>query len=97
MGCYWMKHDLPQAPEWIPESEFRDTLLTEKLPKALRDKNLFWINVCQYLTHDDAQLPPEDYMRHWKEVYECCLSDNLSTLRRLSYLSFDGPGGKELH
>jgi hypothetical protein len=86
-----MKDNYPRAPEWMPESEFRDTLLVQKLPAALRDKNFFWINVRQYLTSDDAQLPPEDYLHHWKEIYDCCLSDNLSTLRRLSYLRFEGP------
>jgi hypothetical protein len=91
-----MKKDLPQAPDWIPESEFRDTLLVQKLPAALRDKTLFWINVRQYLTHDDAQLEPEHYLRHWKEIYDSCLSDDLSTLRRLSYLSFDAPGQKDV-
>ncbi len=86
-----MKDDSSRPPEWIPESEFRDTLLTQKLPVAVRDKNLFWINVRQYLTHGDAQLPPEDYLRHWKEIYDCCMAEDLSTLRRLSYLSFEPP------
>jgi hypothetical protein len=92
-GCKGMKRN-SSAPDWIPESEFRDTLLQQKLPAALRDKNFFWINVRQYLTHDDARLPPEDYLRHWKEIYDCCLSDDLATLRRLSYLSFEAPRKK---
>jgi hypothetical protein len=87
-----MKDKLPGALKWIPESEFRDTLLEQELPVALRDKNFFWINVRWYLKHDDAQLPPEDYLRHWKKIYDCCLSDELSTVRRLSYLSLDAPG-----
>jgi hypothetical protein len=89
-----MKDD-SQAPDWIPECEFRDTLLIEKLPAALRARNLFWINVRQYLTHDDANLPPEDYLRHWQQIYHCCLSDDLSNLRRLSYLSFEPPRQKK--
>ncbi|MGA2000220.1 MAG: hypothetical protein ABSG52_09515 [Terriglobales bacterium] len=92
-----MKDSLPRAPEWIPESEFRDTLLVQKLPAALREKNFFWINVRQYLTSDDAQLAPEDYLRHWQEIYECCLSDDLSRLRRVSYLSFEGPRQNDVH
>jgi hypothetical protein len=83
-----MKDHLPRPPEWIPERELRDTLLVEKLPAALRGRNLFWINPRRYLTHDHAQLPPEDYLRHWKGIYDTCLSDDLSTLRRLSYISF---------
>jgi len=79
------------APEWIPESEFRDTLLVQKLPAALRSKNFFWINVRQYLIHADAQLPPEDYLRHWKEIYDSCLSDDLTNLQRVSYLSVEPP------
>jgi len=85
-----MKSD-SRSRKWIPESEFRDTLLVQKLPAALRDKNFFWINVRQYLTHDDARLPPEDYLRHWKEIYDCCLAEDVATLRRLSYLSFEEP------
>jgi hypothetical protein len=92
-----MKDNYPRAPEWIPESEFRDTLLVQKLPAALRGKNFFWINVRQYLTHDDAQLPPEDYLRHWQEIYDCCLSDDLAGLRRVSYLSFEGPQRNGVH
>jgi hypothetical protein len=92
-----MEDNLPRVPEWVPESRFRDTLLVEKLPAALRTRNLFWINVRQYLTHDDAQLPPEDYLRHWKKVYECCMSHDLRTLRRLSYLSFDAPWEYDIH
>ena len=92
-----MKNNSPRAPEWIPECEFRDTLLVQKLPVALRDKNFFWINVRQYLTHDDAQLPAEDYLRHWQEIYECYLSDDLARLRRVSYLRFDGPQPNDVH
>jgi hypothetical protein len=92
-----MKDRSTRAPEWLPESEFRDTLLMEKLPAALRDKNFFWINVRQYLTSEDAQLAPEDYLRHWQEIYECCLSDDLSRLRRVSYLSFEGPQKNDMH
>jgi hypothetical protein len=92
-----MKDRSTRAPEWLPESEFRDTLLMEKLPAALRDKNFFWINVRQYLTSEDAQLAPEDYLRHWQEIYECCLSDDLSRLRRVSYLSFEGPQQDDVH
>ena len=92
-----MSNDLHRPPEWIPERVFRDTLLVEELPAALRGKNLFWINPRRYLTHSDAQLPPEDYLHHWKEIYDTCLSDDLSTMRRLSYLSFEAPGGKDIH
>jgi hypothetical protein len=92
-----MKSDFPKAPEWIPESAFRDTLLVQKLPAALRDKNLFWINVRRYLTHNDAHLPAEDYLRHWKEIYDSCLSDDCSLVRRVSYLSFEPPAETDIH
>jgi hypothetical protein len=91
-----MVDDLPRPPQWIAERELRDTLLEENLPAAFRGKNLFWINVLQYLRHDDADLPPEDYLRHWKEIYDICLSDDLSALRRLSYLSFEAPSDKDI-
>lgn len=87
----------PRPPEWIPESEFRDTLLAQELPAALRTRNLFWINVRRYLKHGDADLPPEDYLRHWKKIYDSCMSDDLSTLRRLSYLCFEKPKSKDIH
>ncbi len=83
--------DSPLPQEWIPESKLRDALLPGKLPAAVRNKNLFWINVRRYLQHQNAQLPPEDYLNHWKAIYECCLSQDLETLRRLSYVSFDEP------
>ncbi len=83
--------DSPRSQEWVPESRLRDALVAGKLPAAVRDKNLFWINVRQYLQSPNAQLPPEDYLNHWKAVYECCLSHDLETLRRLSYVSVDDP------
>jgi hypothetical protein len=86
-----MNDDLPRAPEWMPESELRDVLFRGKLPAALRNKNLFWINIQRYLKHSDADLPPDDYLRHWNEVYERCLSEDLSTLRGLTYVSFEEP------
>ncbi len=89
-----MKKALPLAPEWMPESELRDALISEKLPHALQHRNLFWINVRRYLQHEHAQLPPEDYLRHWRDVYQCCLAEDTSTLRGLSYVSFDDPGSQ---
>ena len=91
-----MSNVLPRPPEWIPERELRDALLVEKLPPAVSNKNLFWINPRRYLTHSDAQLPPEDYLHHWKEIYDTFLSDDPSTLRCLSYLSFEAPGDKDI-
>jgi hypothetical protein len=88
--------DFPRSQEWIPESTLRDALVPGKLPAAVRNKNLFWINVRQYLQHQHAQLPPDDYLKQWKAVYECCLSQDLETLRRLSYVSFEVPDDSEV-
>jgi hypothetical protein len=89
-----MKSD-SRSRKWIPESEFRDTLLVQKLPAALREKNFFWIDVRRYLRHDDARLPADDYLRHWQQIYECCMSEDVATLRRLVYLSFEEPRRKK--
>ncbi len=77
--------------DWMPESALRDALIAGKLPQALRDRNLFWINIRQYLRHSDADLPPEDYLRHWRAVYECCLAEDTEALRALSYVTFEDP------
>ena len=77
--------------EWVPESVVRDALIADRLPAAVSSRTLFWINVPRYLAHDDAQLPPEDYLRHWREIYRCCLADEPVTLRGLSYVSFEEP------
>jgi len=92
-----MNDDVPRAPEWMPESELRDVLFRGKLPAALRDKNLFWINIPRYLKHEDADLPAEDYLRHWNEVYEHCLAEDVAALRGLSYVSFEEPAEQEVH
>ena len=89
-----MADDPPPTPEWIPESKLRDALFRGKMPAALRDRNLFWVNVQRYLQHADANLPAEDYLNHWKSVYECCLAEDVSTLRGLSYVSFEEPKSK---
>jgi hypothetical protein len=77
----------------MPESVLRDALIAERLPTALASRTLFWINIRQYLAHQDAQLPPEDYLRHWREIYRLCLAQDTSRLRGLSYVSFDEPNG----
>jgi hypothetical protein len=81
----------PRSHDWMPESALRDALIAGKLPHAIRDHNLFWINVRQYLQHEHADLPPDDYLRHWQQIYECCLSEDISALRGLSYVSFEDP------
>ncbi len=86
-----MHDDVSRAPEWLPESALRDALFAGRLPAALREKTLFWINVSRYLKHEHANLPPEDYLNHWRAVYECCLSQDLSVLRGLSYVSVEKP------
>ena len=88
-----MRKDRPPGPDWVPESELRDTLISGRLPAALKDKTLFWVNVRRYLQHADAQLPAEDYLKHWAEIYRCCLSEDTSDLRGLSYVSFEEPRG----
>jgi hypothetical protein len=77
--------------EWLPESALRDALIAERLPAAVGGQNLFWINIRQYLSHDDAQLPPEEYLRHWREIYRSCLNQETSRLSALSYVSVEGP------
>jgi len=84
--------------EWLPESALRDALIAERLPAALSCQNLFWINIQQYLNHDDAQLPPEEYLRHWREIYRSCLNQDTTRLSELSYVSIEGPmGGSDLN
>jgi hypothetical protein len=77
--------------EWLPESALRDALIAERLPAAVVGQNLFWINSRQYLSHEDAQLPPEEYLRHWREIYRSCLNQETSRLSALSYVSVEGP------
>jgi hypothetical protein len=77
--------------EWLPESALRDALIAERLPAALSCQNLFWVNIQQYLNHDDAQLPPEEYLRHWREIYRSCLNQDTARLSGLSYVSVEGP------
>jgi hypothetical protein len=82
----------PQASgEWLPESTLRDALIAERLPTTLSRKNLFWINIRRYLNHRDAQLPPEEYLRHWREIYRSCLNRDTARLSGLSYVSVEGP------
>ena len=81
---------LPSAG-WLPESALRDALIAETLPTALAGENLFWINVVQYLNHQHAQLPPEEYLRHWREVYRSCLNRDTTRLSELAYLSVHEP------
>jgi hypothetical protein len=79
------------SSDWLPESTLRDALIAERLPAAVADQTLFWINVRRYLDHQDAQLPPDDYLRHWREIYSSCLEADTSRLRGLSYVSFEAP------
>ena len=90
-GSVALLHPTQVSAEWLPESALRDALIREKLPAALASKTLFWINIRQYLAHQDAQLPPEDYLQHWREIYERCLNQDPSHLPNLSYVSFERP------
>ena len=80
--------------EWMPESELRDALVPGQLPYALRGKNLFWINIKQFLQHSDSDLPAENYLMHWQAVYQCFLEEDASVLRGLSYVTTEDPFAK---
>ncbi len=84
-----LSHSAPQ--DWVPESAVRDALFSGKLPSGYGDRNLFWINIRQYLTHAHAQLPPDEYLRHWREVYRSFVASNTGWLRALSYLRLERP------
>lgn len=90
---------LPEVTsEWLPESVLRDALIAERLPATVVGRNLFWVNIRQYLSHNDAQLPPEQYLRHWREIYRSCLNEDTAWLSGLSYVSVEGPvDGSELN
>jgi hypothetical protein len=79
------------ALQWTPESALRDALIAERLPAAIAGRTLFWINIQQYLSHRDSQLPPEEYLRHWRDIYQCCLTEDTRRLQQLSYLSLQSP------
>jgi hypothetical protein len=81
----------PCSSEWLPESTLRDALIAERLPADVAGQTLFWINVRQYLGSQDAQLPPDDYLRHWREIYTSCMNADTARLRSLSYVSFEAP------
>jgi len=90
-----MPKTLFEGPEWVPESQLRDALISGRLPAALRGKTLFWINIRRYLQHEHSQLPAEDYLQHWEQIYRCCVSDDTAALRGLSYVSFKEPKSTE--
>jgi hypothetical protein len=75
----------------MPEAELRDALLPGQLPQALRGKNLFWINIKQFLESGDSDLPAENYLMHWQAVYQCFLEEDAAALRGLSYVSTEDP------
>ncbi len=85
----------PPGSEWVPESQLRDALISERLPAALRDRTLFWINVRRYLQHEDSRLPAEDYLKHWQQIYRWCVSDDWAALGGLSYVALAEPGSPE--
>jgi len=80
--------------DWLPESELRDALAPGALPQALRGKNLFWINIKQFLQSTDSDLPAENYLMHWQSVYQCFLEEDASALRGLSYVTTEDPFAK---
>ena len=80
--------------DWMPESELRDALAPGSLPLALRGKNLFWVNIKQFLQSSDSDLPAENYLMHWQAVYQCCLDEDTSALRGLSYVTTEDPFAK---
>jgi hypothetical protein len=81
--------------DWMPEAELRDALVPGTLPLALRGKNLFWINIKQFLQSKDSDLPPENYLLHWQAVYQCFLDEDASALRGLSYVTAEDPFAKK--
>lgn len=90
-----MADDAKGPQDWMPESELRDALVREQLPHALRGKNLFWINIKQFLQSGDSDLPAENYLQHWQAVYQCFLDENASALRGLSYVTTEDPFAKK--
>ena len=89
-----MNHESDSPQEWMPESELRDALVPGELPVALRGRNLFWINIKQFLMSSDSDLPAENYLRHWQAVYQCFLEEDVATLRGLSYIAAEDPFAK---
>ena len=89
-----MAEDLNGPHDWMPESELRDALAPGTLPQALRGKNLFWINIKQFLQSSDSDLPAENYLMHWQAVYQCFLDEDASALRGLSYVTTEDPFAK---
>ena len=87
-------NDAKRPQEWMPESELRDALVPGQLPHALRGKNLFWINIKQFLQSSDSDLPAENYLQHWQSVYQCFLDEDASALRGLSYVTTEDPFAK---
>ena len=87
-------NDINGPHDWLPESELRDALVPGELPRVLRGKNLFWINIKQFLQSSDSDLPAENYLMHWQSVYQCCLEDDASALRGLSYVTTEDPFAK---
>lgn len=81
--------------EWLPETELRDALAPGALPQALRGRNLFWINIKQFLQSSDSDLPAKNYLEHWQSVYQCCLEEDTAALRHLSYVAFEDPFAKK--
>lgn len=82
----------PLGEEWLPESALRDALIADRLPTVLGGANLFWVNVREYLSHGDAQLPAEQYLLHWREIYRSCLNQETERLRNISYVRLGEPG-----
>lgn len=90
-----MRMTRPPGSEWVPESQLRDALISERLPAALRGRTLFWINVRRYLQHEHSRLPAEDYLKHWQQIYRWCVSDDWAALGGLSYVALAEPGSPE--
>ena len=79
------------APEWMPETMFRDVLLgTEFLNShhiCTRREPLFWINIRDYMHHPDSSLSFDELVERWEFVYVCsCLGDH-DELRQIPYVS----------
>ena len=79
----------------VPRGVLRDALVPGDLPQVLRGKNLFWINIKQFLQSSDSDLPAENYLMHWQAVYQCFLEEDAAALRGLSYVTTEDPFAKK--
>jgi hypothetical protein len=79
------------APEWMPETMFRDVLLGAEFLNCHhiceRPEPLFFINIRDYMHHPDSSLNFDQITERWEFVYACCCLGNRDELRQIPYVS----------